>query len=90
MLCEKGLNAFAKSINPCHPMHSTAQNVLYLSKLKVFAEDMINVTEKLKFIMGKVENIVVKKEQILVKSTFYFFCLSQGHLSLYQMTKFWT
>ena len=33
------------------------------SKLKVFADDKINVTEKWKFVGGKVENIVGKGEK---------------------------
>ena len=32
------------------------------SKLKAFANNKINVTEKLKFVLGKVENIVGKGE----------------------------
>ena len=32
------------------------------SKLKVFADDKINVTEKLKIVLGRVENIVGKGE----------------------------
>ena len=31
-------------------------------KLKVFADDIINVTEKLKFVFGSAENIVGKGE----------------------------
>ena len=41
------------------------------SKLKVFAENKINVTEKLKFVSGTVENIV-GKEKMLVTSIFSF------------------
>ena len=32
------------------------------SKLKAFADDKINVTQKLKFALGMVENDVVKRE----------------------------
>ena len=32
------------------------------SKLKAFADDKINVTEKLKFVLGQIENIVGKGE----------------------------
>ena len=32
------------------------------SKLKAFADDKMNVTEKLKFVLGMVENIVGKGE----------------------------
>ena len=35
---------------------------LDLSKLKAFADDKINVTHKLKFAVGRVENIVGKGE----------------------------
>ena len=37
-------------------------NILGLSKLKVFAEDNIQVTEDLKFVLWRVENIVGKGE----------------------------
>ena len=37
-------------------------NFLYLSKLKAFAYDKINLTQKLKFVLEKVENIVGKGE----------------------------
>ena len=36
--------------------------ILDWSKFKAFAEDKINVTEKLKFALGRVENIVGKGE----------------------------
>ena len=36
--------------------------ILDSSKLKAFADDMINVNEKLKFGLGKVENIVGRWE----------------------------
>ena len=36
--------------------------ILDLSKLKAFADDRINVTQKLKFALGRVENIVGKGE----------------------------
>ena len=36
------------------------QQILESSQLKAFAEDKINVTQKLKFVMGWVENIVGK------------------------------
>ena len=35
---------------------------LDLSKLKAFADDKINVTEKLKIVLGRIENIVGKGE----------------------------
>ena len=34
--------------------------ILDLSKLKTFADDKINVTEKFKFVLGRLENIVRK------------------------------
>ena len=37
-------------------------NYLDWSKLKAFADDKINVTEKLNFVFGRVENIVGKGE----------------------------
>ena len=36
--------------------------ILDWTKLKAFADDKINVTEKLKFVLGKVENVVGKGE----------------------------
>ena len=35
---------------------------LDLPKLKTYADNQINVTEKLKFVLGRVENIVGKEE----------------------------
>ena len=37
-------------------------NFLDWSKLKAFADDKTNVNEKLKFVLGQVENIVGKRE----------------------------
>ena len=36
--------------------------ILDWSKLKAFADDNINVTKKLKFVVGRIENIVGKGE----------------------------
>ena len=36
--------------------------ILDSSKLKAFADDKLNATEKLKFVLGRVENIVGKGE----------------------------
>ena len=36
--------------------------ILDWSKLKAFADDKINVTKELKFVLGRVENIVGKRE----------------------------
>ena len=36
--------------------------ILTLSKMKAFADDKINVTEKLSLVLGRVENIVEKGE----------------------------
>ena len=38
------------------------EKILDWSKLKAFADDKINVTEKWKFVLGRVENIVEKGE----------------------------
>ena len=40
--------------------------ILDWSKLKAFADDKINVTEELKFVLGRVENIVGKGENFLL------------------------
>ena len=37
-------------------------NILDWSESRAFADDKINMTEKLKFVLGKVENIVEKGE----------------------------
>ena len=46
--------------------------ILDLSKLKAFADDKSNVTQTLKFVLGRLENIVGKKEKMLVISIFSF------------------
>ena len=38
------------------------EKILDLSKLKTFADDNLNVYQKLKFALGRVENIVGKEE----------------------------
>ena len=45
--------------------------ILDWSKLKAFADDKINVTEKLKFVLGRVENIVGKGENAGNQKAFY-------------------
>ena len=40
--------------------------------MEALADDKINVTEKWKLVSGRVENIVVKKEKIMVISIFSF------------------
>ena len=45
------------SLNP-----NTTNKILDLSKLKVFADNKTNATQKLKFVLGRVENIVGKGE----------------------------
>ena len=42
----------------------TNDKILNQSKLKAFANDKINVAEKLKFVSGRVENIVGKGENV--------------------------
>ena len=37
-------------------------------KLKTFADDKINVTEKLKFVLGRVGNKVIKSQDCQVKA----------------------
>ena len=41
---------------------SIKDKILKLSKLKAFADDNLNVNQKLEFVLGKVENIVGKGE----------------------------
>ena len=40
-----------------------SNKILDWSKLKAIADDKVNVTEKLKFVLGRVENIVGKGEK---------------------------
>ena len=48
---------------PNNPVNSLPNdNFLDLSKLKAFTDDKFKVSEKLKFVLGKVENIVGKGE----------------------------
>ena len=47
--------------------------ILDWSKWKAFADDKLNVTENLKFVLGRVENIAGKGEKMLVTSIFSFF-----------------
>ena len=54
----------------CLPRKSLPNyKVLHWSKLKALVDDKINVTEKLKFILEGVENIV-GKEKMLITSIF--------------------
>ena len=46
--------------------------ILEWSKLKAFADDKINVTEKLKVVLGRVENIVGKGENAGYQHFFLF------------------
>ena len=49
-----------------------SDKILDWSKLKTFADNKINVTEKLKFHLGRVENIVRKGKKMHVTSIFSF------------------
>ena len=57
---------------------STKRQILRLVQIESFAEDKINLTENLKFVLGRVENIVGKGENAGYHSVFKknFF---QGH-----------
>ena len=55
------------SINITNSFNSKPKHkILGWSKLKGFADDKINVTEKLKFALGRVENMVGKGENFLL------------------------
>ena len=55
--------------------------ILDWSKLKVFADDKLNVTEKLEFVLGRVENIVGKGENAGSQHFLLFSqCFSKGSL----------
>ena len=56
----KGENAFPKMFSALSDRNQ--YSTLYWSKLKAFADDKGNVTEELKFVSGRVENIVGKGE----------------------------
>ena len=56
--------------NPYSTVYQTTK-ILDWSKLKAFADDKINVTEKLKFVLERAENIV-EKEKTVVASIFFF------------------
>ena len=43
-------------------VNSLPKKILYWSKLKAFADDIINLNEKLKLVLGRLENIVGKGE----------------------------
>ena len=47
--------------------------VLDQSKLKTFADKKINVTEKLKLVLGRVEKTLWEKDKKLVTSVFSFY-----------------
>ena len=51
-----------------------------LSQFKVFADDKIRVTKKLKFVVGRLENIVGKRENA-ERQHFLLFphCFQKGH-----------
>ena len=54
---------FSKSVLPlCCLTLLPNKKILDWSKSKAFADDKMNATEKLKFVLGRVENIVGKGE----------------------------
>ena len=61
---EKTAQNVPSDVDRCLSLFNSLPNdkILDRSKLKAFAEDKINVTEKLKFVLGRVENIVRKGE----------------------------
>ena len=50
-----------------------------LLQFKVFADDKIRVTRKLKFVVGRLENIVGKRENAERQHVFPFQCFQKGH-----------
>ena len=59
---ESVYHCFCKAFNSI-PIYSFLYNkILDWSKLKAFTDDKINLTEKLKFVSGRVEKIVGKEE----------------------------
>ena len=62
MVFQKSCVIFCAKPKEGNPIHSLPNNkILDWSKLKAYA-DKINVTEKLQFLLGRVENIVGKGE----------------------------
>ena len=59
-LVQSKILSFGKELTPFNSLPN--DKILDWSKLKAFADAKINVTEKLKFVKGRVENIVGKAE----------------------------
>ena len=53
---------FQRRLNPVNSL--TNDKISDWSKLKAYAEDKINVTEKMKFVFERVENMVEKEENV--------------------------
>ena len=62
--------------------------ILDWSKLKAFADDNINVTESLKFVLRRLENIV-GKEKMLVTSIFFFSLQLASHTGTLKVMIVW-
>ena len=69
----------AKSVNSIGVVKGN--NNLACPKLKVFADDKINATQTLKFVTGRVENIVGKTENAGYQHVILFSSLEHGVLS---------
>ena len=71
----------------------TNDKILDGSKIKAFADDKINVTQEMKFVLEMVENIIGKGKNAGYQHFLLLYC-SQGceksGLTLYQTTKFYT
>ena len=63
--------------------------MLELLKLKAVAGDEIIITENLKFILERVENIVGKKEKMLATSIFSFSPTMFSKASVIGVVKLW-
>ena len=62
----KSINLFDKG-STLSPMTN-----FHCSKLKAFADDKINATEKVRFVMGRLENIVGKGRKCWLPAFFHF------------------
>ena len=88
-----GTSIFSFSYNVFFPIwdrnhHFTLANNKFLdwSKFKAFADDKLTMAEKLKFVLGRVENIVGKGENAFYQH-FLLFSLSFQEASIWRSLK---
>ena len=70
IVCRRVENIVGKEKKSGYPPSlnsSPNDKILALTKFKAFAEDKITVTQKLKFMLGRVEDIVEQERQIVTR-----------------------